>query len=464
MTWTTPKGVDFSRPHLLWRSTLVLAIPIALQMLLQSFIGVSDVIMIGDLGAAAIAAVGLAAKIHFLLIVLMSGLATGCSVLVAQYLGAGDMRRSTATLSATLLVGTVVVLPLVLLFAFCSPQLLALINPDPEVVRMTAEYMTITAPILLLMQWIIIYEAGLRAQGLTGVPLLGGAMAALVNVLLNYALINGNWGFPALGIVGAAWATVFARAIQLLVLLGWLWWRRHPFAPSFAGLQLGCEPVLIRRFLVFSLPLIANYAIWAVGNTAYHFATGFAGTTALAVMGVIVPVESAFFALFVGLANACAVLIGRELGAGNNHNAWRLNQFFDRLTLGLLIIFCVTLWFLRPWLVAVFDQFDAQTARLMMDTLAVFCVLVFLKMFNMMRIIGVLRAGGDNRFTLYVDTIVMWGFGLPLFIGAVMYTNWSFVVLYSLLFVEDALKFLPVWQRIRSRKWMINLARPQSAD
>lgn len=458
MTWAEPKGVDFSQPRLLWRSILVLAIPIALQMLLQSFIGMSDVIMIGGLGPAAIAAVGLAAKIHFLLIVLMSGLATGCSVLIAQYLGAGELKRSSATLSATLIVGTVAVLPLVLVFAFTSPWLLGLINPDPEVVKLTAQYMTITAPILLIMQWIVIYEASLRAQGLTGVPLLGGVVAAIVNVLLNYALINGHWGFPALGVVGAAWATVFARGTQLVVILGWMHVKKHPFMPSKSQLLLGFERQLMTRFVWFSLPLIANYAIWAIGNTTYHFITGFAGTSALAVMGVLVPVESAFFALFVGLANACAVLVGRELGAGNNDNAMRLHKFFDRLTYGLLIFFCVSLWFSRPWLVGIFDQLDAESAALMSDTLAVFCVLVFLKMFNMMRIIGVVRAGGDNRFTLIIDTLVMWVFGLPIFIAAVFFTQLSFVYLYALMYLEDVLKFIPVIRRIKSKKWMNNLS------
>lgn len=457
MSWAETKGVDFSQPRLLWRSILVLAIPIALQMLLQSFIGMSDVIMIGGLGSAAIAAVGLAAKIHFLLIVLMSGLATGCSVLIAQYLGAGEMRRSSATLSASLIVGSVAVLPLVLLFGFSSHWLIGLINPDPEVVKLTAQYMTITAPILLVMQWIVIYEASLRAQGLTGVPLLGGVVAAVVNVLLNYALINGNWGFPALGVVGAAWATVFARGIQLLVVLAWMHHKKHPFMPSKQQLALGCEKQLMTRFVWFSLPLIANYAIWAIGNTTYHFVTGFAGTNALAVMGVIVPVESAFFALFVGLANACAVLVGRELGAGNNDNAMRLHKFFDRLTYALLIVFCVGLWFSRPWLVSIFDQLDEESAALMSDTLAVFCVLVFLKMFNMMRIIGVVRAGGDNRFTLIIDTVVMWVFGLPIFIAAVFFTQLSFVYLYALMYLEDVLKFIPVIRRIKSKKWMNNL-------
>jgi Na+-driven multidrug efflux pump len=205
--------------------------------------------------------------------------------------------------------------------------------------------------------------------------------------------------------------------------------------------------------------LVANYAIWAVGNSTYHLVTGYAGTEALAVMGVIVPIESAFFAVFVGLANASAVLIGRELGANNHDTAWYLHKFFDRVTFILLIIFCCALWFARPLLLNIFDQLDATSTELLFNTLGVFCLLVWVKVINMMRIIGVLRAGGDNRFTLITDTVVMWVFGLPIYIAVVFLTKISFVYIYALMFLEDGLKFIPVIKRIISRKWMNNLTR-----
>lgn len=452
-------GVNFANRAALWRSILWLALPVAAQMVLQSLISMSDVIMVGPLGAEAIAAVGLATKIHFLLLVLMSGLATGCSVLIAQYLGAGDKTRCQRTLAVTLVVGTSTMLPFTLVFGFAAHTWVSWINPDAKVVELAASYLVITAPVLLFTQWIVIYEAALRAQGQTGVPLLAGATAALVNILLNYALISGNWGFPALGVVGAAWATLAVRALQLMILLAWVYGRKHFFALNRQQWRMGFERQYISRYLSFALPLVANYAIWALGNSTYHFATGFAGTEALAVLGVIVPIESAFFALFIGLANACAVLTGRELGAGNKESAWLLYRFFDRLTIGLLIFFCGALWLLRPWVVSVFDQLDASASQLLFDTLAVVCLLVWVKVLNMMRIIGVLRAGGDNRFTLITDTIVMWLFGLPIYVATVFYGSVSFVFLYALMCLEDGLKFIPVLCRIRSRRWMNNLAR-----
>ena len=455
----TPELITLDDKRRFWRGVILLSLPVVVQMLLQSLLGMADVIMVGDLGSNAIAAVGLAAKIHFLLLVLMSGLATGCSILVAQYTGAKDFSSCQRTLAVTLLVGTVVMLPFTLVFGFASNTWVGWINPDPAVVALAAQYLIITAPVLLLTQWIVIYEASLRALGSTTMPLIAGVFAATLNIAGNYALIGGNWGFPALGVAGAAWATLGARALQLFIVVGWIYARKHGFALSFAQLRMGLDKIQIHRYLAFSLPLVANYAIWAVGNSTYHLVTGYAGTSALAVMGVIVPIESAFFALFVGLANASAVLIGRELGAGNNETAWHLHKFFDRITIVLLVIFCVALWFSRPWMLTVFDQLDSASTDLLFNTLGVFCLLVWVKVINMMRIIGVLRAGGDNRFTLVTDTIVMWVFGLPIYVMAVFFTKIPFVYLYALMFLEDGLKFIPVIKRIASKKWMNNLTR-----
>jgi len=442
-----------------WYLVLSLALPVALQMLLQSVIGMTDVIMIGDLGATSVAAVGLASKIHFLLIVLMSGFATGCSVLIAQYYGARDSASCQRILAVTLIVGILVISPFVLLFAFGSTTWVPLINPDPEVTRLTALYLTITAPVLLLTQLIVIYEASLRALGNTTMPLAGGMIAAIANVALNYALIYGNWGFPALGVAGAAWATVIARALQLAFVMGWLYARKHPFALSWKGLAAGLDKSHMLRYLAFVLPLVANYTIWAIGNSAYHIITGFAGTDALAVMGVLVPIESAFFALFIGLANASAILIGRSLGGDRQDDALRLHRFFNRLALVLVVLLSIGLWFARPWVLAIFDQLDDSSTVLLYNTLGVFCALVWLKIFNMMRIIGVLRAGGDNRFCLITDTIVMWLIGIPVYAAAVFFGHLWFVWIYALMFVEDAFKFWPVAHRIRHRKWMRNLTR-----
>lgn len=436
---------------------LMLALPVAGQMLLQSFLGMADVMMVAPLGEQAIAVVGLAAKIHFLLLVLMSGFATGGSVLIAQYFGAKDFASCQRMFAVTLVVGISIIVPIMFLCGFAAPIWIHWINPDQAVANLAAQFLVITAPVLLLTQIIVILEASLRALGQTTMPLVAGIIAAVINVTLNYALITGHWGFPAMGIAGAAWATLIARCVQLAFMLTYVYATKHGFALKFKQLAQGIDPVQIKRYLAFALPLVANYGIWAVGNATYHVMTGFAGTEALAVMGMVVPVESTFFALFVGLANAAAVLIGRALGGDKLDEAWRLQKFFNRITFILVFVFSALLWFGRPIVLEIFKPLADNTAQLLLQTLAIFCGLVWLKVINMIRIIGVLRAGGDNKFCLITDTLVMWGLGLPIYAIAVFIGGWPFTILYALMFLEDGLKFLPVYFRIQKKKWMKNL-------
>ncbi len=437
---------------------LVLALPVALQMLLQSALGMVDVVMVGHLGATALAAVGLAAKLHFLLLVLMSGLATSCSVLMAQYLGAKNFAACQRTLAIGLLVGVALMLPFALAAGLAAPIWMSWVNPDPEVIALAAQFMAITAPTLLCTQIIVIYEAGLRAQGSTGVPLLASAISILVNVVLNYGFIFGHWGLPALGVAGAALGTLIARAIHLVCIVTWIYRRHLGFNLSWTEFRRAIDPAEVRKFLRFSAPVLANFTFWGIGNTCYHAITGFAGTDALAARGVMVPMESAFFALFVGMASASAVLVGRALGADDHAEAWRIRQFFERLAVLLLVVFCSALWLARTPILQLFAP-SPEIETLLTHAIGIFCALVWLKILHMLRIIGVLRAGGDVQFCLITDLIVMWGLGIPIY--AIVVFGWShnFVLLYSLMFVEDGLKFLPVLWRVKRGRWVNNLTR-----
>ncbi len=439
----------------LWLKVAALALPVAIQILLQSFLGVADVVMVSGLGAEAVAAVGLSTKLHFLVLVFMIGVASAGAILTAQYIGAKDMPSCQRTLAMTLFVGAVLSTPFLLAF-FMGTYWLNWVNPDSGVVAFAVSYLSITAPVVLITQVVVVYESCLRSIGTTIAPLVIGALVVALNVALNYVLIFGHFGFPELGVEGAAWGTLIARLVQLIIFLAWLYLSRHSFALSLTIIKRACSWVNLRPFVAFSLPLVMNNAIWGAGNAAYHIAVGFAGTQALAVMGAMAPIESAFFALFIGLASASAVLVGQSLGAGHVDEAWRLCKIFDRLALSLALGFSLILWLLKDYLVACLGGLDHDTVTLLTGTLSVFCLVVTIKVVNMTRILGVLRAGGDTRFCLIVDSLVMWGIGLPIFIFGVC-SGWSFVYLYALMALEDALKLLPIRFRVKRRYWIKNL-------
>lgn len=444
-----------SNSFALWRTVLVLAIPVAAQMLLQSFLGIADVLMVGSLGAEAVAAVGLASKLHFLMIVVMMGISMSCSIMVAQFSGVNNFDGCKRTLAMGLMFGCIFMVPFTLIFIL-GHIWIPWINPDAQVTALAQTYLLITAPVLIIVQIISVFETSLRARGNTTMPLAMGALAVTLNVALNYAFIFGHFGFPALGVAGAAWGTLISRIVQLAATLVWLYARRHGFALRLHDFIKAADFLEMKKFLQFAAPLLINHTIWAVGNTVYHVATGFAGTKALAVMAIMVPIESTFFALFIGLTNAASILIGRALGASDNDLAWHLFNFFNRLMLTLSVLLSVLLWLLSPWILKIFSYLDESTMSLFTQALTIFCLGVILKVNAMFRILGVLRAGGDSHYCLVVDIIVMWVFGLPIYLTAVWF-GVPFVILYALTFVEEVLKWVPIRRRIRKGIWVRNL-------
>ncbi len=438
----------------LWRTVLVLAVPVAIQMLLQSFLGVADVLMVSSLGSNAVAAVGLASKLHFLMIVVMMGISMACSIMVAQYSGAKDFDGCKKIVAVGLVLGCFLMLPFTLLFIFGNIWM-PWVNPDQDVVALTQTFLLITAPVLIVVQIISVYETSLRALGDTSMPLVMGAIAVALNIALNYVLIFGHLGFPELGVAGAAWGTLISRFIQLALIVIWIYLSKHGFALRIKDFVQAMNKDEIKRFLLFARPLIINHTIWAVGNTTYHIATGFAGTQALAVMGIMVPIESTFFALFIGLTNAAAVLIGRALGGNDNAHAWRLYTFFNRLTISSGIFLCVVVWLATPWLLQSF-ALDTDTQTLLSQALMVFCIGAWIKVTVMFRILGVLRAGGDTEYCLIVDIIVMWVFGVPIYLTAI-WLGAPFVVIYALTFLEEIIKWFVIKRRIKTGVWVKNL-------
>ncbi len=435
----------------------MLALPVALQTLLQSMLGMADVLMVGVLGDTAIAAVGLATKIHFLLYVSMVGLSASAAVLVAQYYGANKTEEYQKVIAKALILGSWVMLPLSFLCLLTADVWMSWITADPEVSVIAAQYMKITAPILIITQIISIYESGLRSLGNTTFPLIAATIAVAINVCLNYLLIFGALGFPELGVSGAAWGTLISRSIQFTIMVVWIYRTRHHFAISLAKFKQVFDWPQLHVFVVFALPVIGNHMLWAIGNTVYHVLTGFTGTDALAVMGVMVPIELCFLSVFLGLANASSIMIGQSLGADRLDYAWDLFHFFERLAIGLGLGMSLLLWLSIDYVVAMYANLDSSTQQLLSGVLTIFCVGIGLKILNLLRLAGILRAGGDNRFCLMLDVSVMWGIGLPIFALAVSFGNFSFLWIYSLMFLEEAIKFIPARMRIISKKWLVNL-------
>lgn len=434
-----------------------LALPVSLQSMMFSLLGLIDIMMVSQLGATEVAAVGLGNRVFFFNLLVIAGLCGGVSVLAAQYFGRGDLAGVRRSLVLALAGSLLVSLPFILLYTLAPGQVMTLATDDAVLRPLADNFLRITGPSLLCTALVIPLEAALRSVGNAVAPTRIGLVTILANVLFNYALIFGNLGCPELGVAGSAWGTVLARLLQTVLLLGYLLRREARLWPRLLDWRAAMQRREMRRFGFIALPLLVHDGLWAFGMMLYGFIYARLGVDELAIMTTLGALEGILISLFFGLAVACSTLLGHNLGAERYEEAWQQSQLFLLLApLGALLIgLCV--WVMQAPLLAWVGNLPTELSSQASEVLAILCLGMLIKVFNMVGIVGVLRAGGDVNYTILVDIISMWCIGLPLATLAVVLLGWSLPAVVAVVLLEEVSKAILVLQRIGRRRWLRNL-------
>lgn len=435
-----------------YKDLVRIAVPIALQNLITSSVNMLDTIMVGRLGAVELAAVGLGNQIWFLLMLLLFGTSTGSGVFIAQYWGKRDLAgiRRTTGLSMTLGLSAAFVFMLV---SMLFPEfLIGLYSRDPQVIQKGAEYLRLAAPSYPFAAASFAFSLALRGVERVRLPLVATIISLAVNATLNYTLIFGKFGAPALGVGGAAIATVIARVIEMVIIFVGAYARKMPPAGSLAEFR-SWGGGFLPRYTRIAAPVVINEVTWSLGITTFNAVMARIGTEAIAAYNVTSTVSQLAMVLFLGTANAAAVMLGKRIGEGDRSTAfaWARRFAVQAPLIGvatgvLLVPASLTL----PWLFALGPE-PLRQARLMVIVLA--CIFPF-KVFNLHVIVGICRSGGDTRFGAWFDIFGVWMLGVPLaLLGAFVLRVEPWIVFAMLSFEEIGKSGLGLW-RLASGKWL----------
>ena len=296
------------------------------------------------------------------------------------------------------------------------------------------------------------FTIALRATQQTHLPLIASVTGFCANTFFNYCLIYGHFGLPRLGVEGAALATVIARALEFISLVAYVYLsRKHPLAGKIKEL-LSFDRSLVNRVARKALPTTVSETAWSAGTSVYYIAFGMIGSGALAVAQVCAVVADIFQAFFYGVGNACAVMIGNELGKAHKETAYAYARQFLKISFYLCLLLTVAFYLLlRP--IVGFYRFDAATSALLSSSLLVYVIYTTPRNLCYTAMIGILRAGGDATYCMVLDLLGVWCMGVPLaFIGACV-LHWQLPAVIALVFIEEVLKLLICLKRMRSRKW-----------
>ena len=439
------------------KASFKLAWPISLQNILVTLLSMIDIMMVSHLGDAAVASVGLANRIQFVILVIITGLGWGVGVLASQYYGAGKFDKIRQSILMGITIGVLVMIPIVIASFYYADNAMALGTNDIAVISLGENYLWITMPSLFFIGVIMVYENALRSAGQVKLPLILSASAISCNVILNYWLINGGLGIDALGVTGAAIATTASRLFHLLLLLIVLKKAKHYLKPTRADFPSLKNANAWRKLIKLVWPMMFNFGVWSLGTFVYQLIYGQLGTKELAVMSVLAPIEGIFISVFLGFASACAIMVGQRLGASDFKEAWSIARTFailaplSGLTVGLLMLLSEA-WLFLPSL-----NLPPATLTLASEVFLIICCGGWLKITNMTFSMGMLRAGGETKTALYIDTLGMWVISLPLTALCAFYFHlplfWVALAAYS----EEVTKvFLFAW-RTYKRNWLKNL-------
>jgi putative MATE family efflux protein len=441
----------------LLKQTFKLGWPISLQNILVTLLSMIDVVMVSHIGDKAIAAVGLSNRVLFVFMVIVLGLGWGVGILSAQYYGAGQTKKIRRSLLIAILFGTAILLPIVVGSYWFVDDILAFGTTDKDVIAIGRQYLWLTFPSLLFVTVIMVQENALRSMNQVKLPLVISALSIVINVILNFWLINGGLGVPELGVNGAAIATTIARLLQMGLLIIAIQKLKLPIAVKAKDLRLLNESKHWKKLIYLVLPMMLSFGVWSIGAFSYQLIYGRMGTNELAVISMLLPIESVFISLFFGIASACSIGVGQYLGKNDYANAWQLAKSFIIISpVAAIILGFISLLFIDT-ILAPYEGVSKTTFDLAYQVLMVMAICSWLKVTNLTLALGVLRAGGDNRFVLMTDIIGLWMVSLPLTWLAAFHWQFGLVGVFLVAYSEEITKAFLFGGRTISKKWMRNL-------
>jgi putative MATE family efflux protein len=282
-----------------------------------------------------------------------------------------------------------------------------------------------------------------------------GVLALVLKTVLAYLLIFGIAGLPALGVRGAAIGTCVGRTFETILLLSLVYVRKTPLAANPLSF-FRFDRSFLFRVLKTSMPAALNEVLWSTGITIYNAVYARIGTEAIAAVNINATIEDLMFVLFIGLGNACSVMVGNKIGAGGKQIAFEYGRRFTILGVAAGILAGVIVFFLREPVVSRFPL-SLSAANNLRGLMLVYAFSSWLKIFNFMLFIGALRAGGDTRYAMFTELFTIWMVGVPsaLIGGFVLHLPVYFV--YAMVLLEEAVKAVIVLRRFLSRKWIHDL-------
>ena len=453
--WGCVECISVNRQASHYRKIFNIALPVGLEAIFQASFSLVDQIIVGSLGASAVAAVGLSNNLSFILTLLYAAIGTGSGAFIAQAYGRGDMvevsKIAAIGQTAAAILGICSSIPLVL---FPSP-ILRLVGAQEELVKIGAIYLQLFAASAPLTVMSAVTTATFRSMSDSRTPMIITIASVGLNTLLALLLVLGIGGFPKLGVAGAGLATLISQSVRAVVLVTALYSVKKGMHWHWPVRSIITEigPPLFKT----TYPIALSEMLWGTSTFIYVVIFTRVSTEALASSQIVTTVENLFIVAASGLAPAAVATVGQALGTDARKTARQQARrvLFAAVVAGLFFTAALAgVSFLLPVL---YPRVDRQVLNLAFWGVIIAAAVQPAKAVNSVLGTGTLPSGGDTKFVLFSHVVSSYAIGLPIAVSAALLLRWSALSVFASRAIEELLKSALLFARYRTWAWQRKL-------
>ncbi len=435
------------------KAALALAIPIALQNMLTASFSLIDTIMVGQLGEIALSSVGMAGQWSWLLNMVLFGLNSGASVFVSQYWGNKNIGGIHKVVGISAVIGAILSMLFMLVAFFFPEAIISIFNKDPDVIASGAVYLRYACFSYPAAALTTVFCVILRSAERPWLPMIVSGITTVLNAAMNYIFI-----FPAgLGVKGAALATCISAWLGLvLIVVISLIKKNILIAPPRA--LFGVSRAFLGEFFKKTYPVIINETLWGLGTVLYNIIFSNLGYEQYAAVTIVKTFENIVFCFFIGLCNACCVMVGKSVGSGQIREAIRDSKRFNILMPIMALMLGAAVIIFRAPLVSLFNlgqQVSGETLEIAQNILIIYGAWAAVRNISYLLVVGVFRSGGDTATGMKWEIIILWLFALPITFITAYVLKAPFLVIYITMYLcEDIPKSIIFLIHYFKGKWL----------
>ena len=451
-----------------YRRVLGVALPIIIQNGITNFVSLLDNIMVGQVGTLQMSGVSIVNQLLFVFNLCVFGAVSGAGIFTAQFFGSQDHEGVRHTFRFKFLVSVGLVIVGTAVFLLAGQPLIRLYlqgDGDPRDVAITlaygSDYLRIMLLGLLPFALASAYSGTLRETGQTMVPMIGGIVAVFVNLVFNYILIFGHFGAPAMGVRGAAVATVLSRYVELAIVAGWTHLKsgRNPFIEG-AYSSMRIPRGLLKGIIIKGMPLLVNEALWSLGMAFLNQCYSVRGLDVVAAMNIATTLNNLASVVFLSMGNTVGIIIGQMLGAGKTAEEVR---DADNKLIAVAVVSCLVFGGLMALAGEAFPHIYNTTDSVRhIATRIIWICAAFMPIHSYCNATYfTLRSGGQTMVTFLFDSCYVWVCSVPLAFCLSRFTSLPIVWLYLACSCMDLVKCVLGYIMLRRGTWIQNLAKTE---